>query len=87
MQVDVSTARGLTELFAIGAALDEGKTHLAAVFGIEHGWLLERFANLDISEATLMSERRIHRVLVVDDGKLTGIVSALDVVSAVAKTG
>jgi CBS domain-containing protein len=40
-----------------------------------------------IRVATLMSERRIHRVLVVDDGKLTGIVSALDVVSAVAKTG
>jgi CBS domain-containing protein len=37
--------------------------------------------------ARVMSERRIHRVLVVDEGKLQGIVSALDVVSAVAKTG
>ncbi len=35
--------------------------------------------------ARLMRDRRIHRVLVVDDGQLCGIVTALDIVGVVAE--
>ena len=34
--------------------------------------------------ADLMRRRRIHRVLVIEDGKLLGLVSSLDIVGAVA---
>ena len=34
--------------------------------------------------ASVMLERRIHRVLVVKDGKLTGIITAMDLLRAVA---
>ena len=38
-----------------------------------------------VAAAEVMQRRAIHRVLVVDDGKLVGIVSALDVARAVAE--
>ena len=37
--------------------------------------------------ATLMREKSIHRVLVIDDGELVGVVSALDVALAVSDQG
>lgn len=36
------------------------------------------------SAATIMAERAIHRVLVIDNGALEGIVSALDIARAVS---
>jgi CBS domain-containing protein len=35
----------------------------------------------------MMRENRIHRVLVIDDGELVGVVSALDVARAVSDVG
>lgn len=37
--------------------------------------------------ARLMFDNRIHRVLIVDDGMLIGIVSAIDIVRSVAERG
>jgi CBS domain-containing protein len=37
--------------------------------------------------ASMMRENRIHRVLVIDDGELVGVVSALDVARAVSDVG
>ncbi|HKY98506.1 MAG TPA: CBS domain-containing protein [Gemmatimonadaceae bacterium] len=39
------------------------------------------------SAAALMQKRGIHRVLVIDDGKLLGIVSALDIARVVSEKG
>jgi CBS domain-containing protein len=39
-----------------------------------------------IDVARLMSERRIHRVLVTESGELRGIIAALDIVEAVAES-
>lgn len=39
------------------------------------------------SAASLMREKRIHRVFVIDDGELRGVVSALDVARAVSDVG
>jgi CBS domain-containing protein len=37
--------------------------------------------------ASMMREKQIHRVLVIDDGNLVGVVSALDVARAVSDVG
>ena len=37
--------------------------------------------------ASLMREKHIHRVLILDDGKVVGVVSALDVARAVSDVG
>jgi len=40
-----------------------------------------------VRAAELMRDRRIHRVLVIEGGKLQGILSSLDIVAAVANRG
>ena len=39
------------------------------------------------SAATMMRENRIHRILVIDDDQLMGVVSALDVARTVSESG
>ena len=50
------------------------------------GRVLSLSPDLDVVEAArLMTNRRIHRVIIVEDGNLEGIVSAMDFVRAVAE--
>jgi len=66
------------------SAAAQEKTVGSVMTGQVHSLPSDSFAR---SAASMMREKHIHRVLVIDDEKLVGVVSALDVARAVSDVG
>jgi CBS domain-containing protein len=62
--------------------------HVSAILGDKGGAVFSVSSSDDVSIAvTMLSEKRIGAVLVMDGGKISGVLSERDVVNAIARAG
>ena len=64
MKASVGKASDIDALFSLGGALSKGDTHLGVVRGLEYGWLLSRFPNLEPLAIVGMGNKHYSRLLV-----------------------
>jgi CBS domain-containing protein len=72
----------------LACSADPGAAQQKTVSEVMSGRVYELPSRAPVRRAaSMMREKQIHRVLVIDDGRLVGVVSALDVARAVSDAG